>query len=254
MSQDIIICAYNCGGPVDCNALAKQFAEPPLVIWIPGNSSSDFSAYANKYNSGQSILTNMLKAHAPKITPRRVCLMSFSAGWAHSTAIVNKEGDRKRIDSIVVYDGIHTQALDGWSAFADLSGVGGVNAPNLWMAHTQIKPPYVSTKETNTKIFKGAFDKFAATSILRPIPSYIIGAELEEPITITSSIVTPKQKNYTKDTLAAFETVGNVGRFEYSGQLPQDHIYNAHYVQPRFWHWLREVWSDPTAGVHYENN
>jgi hypothetical protein len=253
MEKDVVICSYNCGGPMDCNAEAAKFSDPPHILWIPGGpGTSSFRNEAQRYSTEESILDRYLKKIPSSITPRRICLASFSAGWAFSTEIINKEKDRSRIDCAMVMDGIHTESLNGWESFSEMAGKGG-KAPKLWLAHSQIKPPYVSTKITNTRIINYAKSVYGnnVNSIL-PIPDYIINPVIDKPIKIYSSIVNPKWKEFKSDTLVYHESVGNVSRFEYKGDYPQDHIYNAHYVQPRFWRWLKELWGDVNQGIFFK--
>jgi hypothetical protein len=247
MERDIIISAFACGGKMSCKKEAEKFAEPPLVLTVPGGSSSGFRKTGMKYKKNNTILDNFLKAKAKNVTPRRICLVTFSAGWAWSTEILRTKLDPKRIDTIIVMDGIHTRNLDGWYRFAELCLA--ENGPKLFMAHTQIKPPFVSTKTTNTKIIDSARPK--AGNWLITIPTYVWDVDLEKPISIYSKIERPKTKIYHDDPLHTYEAVGNVVRVEYEGGKAQDHIYNAQYAQPRYWEWVRNLWKDPNYGVKY---
>jgi hypothetical protein len=88
MERDIIISAFACGGKMSCKKEAEKFAEPPLVLTVPGGSSSGFRKTGMKYKKNNTILDNFLKAKAKNVTPRRICLVTFSAGWAWSTEIL----------------------------------------------------------------------------------------------------------------------------------------------------------------------
>ncbi|NJO18549.1 MAG: hypothetical protein HC877_23310 [Thioploca sp.] len=115
-------------------------------------------------------------------------------------------------------------------------------------AHTQIVPPFVSAKTTNKELIDYAQTIYSNSEPIT-IPSYVISYDIEKPINIYSS-VTKNTKIFDKDTLVEFGVVGNVGRFEFSGNTPQDHIYIAQYVQPRFWNWLRDLWQT-NEGVYF---
>lgn len=248
-SKDVIISAFACGGKMNCAQEAAKFKDPPVVLTVPGGSSSGFVATANQHRRQNSILNSFLKS----VKPRRVCLLSFSAGWAWSTEVLKATLDLPRIDTVMVMDGIHTPNLAPWFEFAKRAGKGGSNNPKLWMAHTQIKPPFVSSKITNQKITDFAKQNSPeGLDNLITAPEYITFAQLQEPISIFSNIENPKTKVFQKDTLVEFEQVGNVVRFEYEGSRAQDHIYNAQYVQPRFWEWLRNIWDDVDEGIRYE--
>jgi hypothetical protein len=246
--RDIIISAFACGGKMSCKKEAAKFKDPPLVLTVPGGSSSGFRKTGLKYKKGNTILDNFLKDKAKNVTPRRVALVSFSAGWAWSTEVLRTKLDPERIDTVIVMDGIHTRNLDGWFRYAELCVKGG---SKLFMAHTQIKPPFVSSTATNTKIIDSVRSKASKGQPLITIPSYVWDVDLEKPVSIYSKIENPKTKIYQDDPLHTFEAVGNVVRVEYEGGKAQDHIYNAQYAQPRYWQWLRELWDDPNYGVKY---
>jgi hypothetical protein len=249
--RDIIISAFACGGKMSCQKEAEKFAEPPLVLTVPGGSSSGFRKTGMKYKSGNTILDNFLKDKAKNVKPRRICLVTFSAGWAWSTEVLRTKLDPSRIDTVIVMDGIHTRSLDGWFRYAELCVKGGKNGPKLFMAHTQIKPPFVSSKTTNTNIINSAREVDDGSWLIT-VPTYVWDVDLEKPISVYSKIENPKTKIFQDDPLHTFEAVGNVVRVEYEGGKAQDHIYNAQYSQPRYWEWLRNLWKDPNAGVRYE--
>jgi len=249
--RDVIVSAFNCGGKMSCKKEAEKFAEPPLTLSVPGGSSSGFRTTASQYRAKNSVLKNFFAKH--KVKPRRVCLISFSAGWAWTTEVLRAKLDVPRIDTIIVMDGIHTSALTGWYNYAELAAKGGKDAPKLWLAHTQIKPPFVSAKTTNTKIIDHARAVVPeGEDNLLAIPGEVWGVRLDEPIRVYSKIESPKYKTYPEDPLEAFEQIGNVARFEYEGGRAQDHIYNAQYAQPRYWEWLRRIWKNKNAGVRWE--
>ena len=236
---------------MNCKKEAEKFAEPPVVLMVPGGSSSGFRKTALNFKSNNSILDSFFASKLTKVKPRRVCLVSFSAGWAWSTEVLRAKKDIDRVDSTIVMDGIHTSNLNAWYSYAEKAAVGGLDSPKLWLAHTQIKPKYVSTKTTNTKIIDHARSTVSNSELLT-IPAYVWDVTLESPISVYSKIERPKTKIYHTDPLGSFESIGNVARFEYEGNRAQDHIYNAHYVQPRFWNWLRDLWSNPKSGIFWE--
>lgn len=245
--RDVIVSAFNCGGKMSCKKEAEKFKEPPLTLNVPGGSSSGFRATASQYRAKNSVLDNFFAKN--NVKPRRVCLISFSAGWAWTTEVLRAKLDVPRIDTIIVMDGIHTPSLAGWYSYAELAAKGGKDAPKLWMAHTQIKPPFVSAKTTNTKIVDHV--STCGTNDVITIPSYIALAKLDSPVRVYSNIEKPKYKMFHKDPLTEMQAIGNVVRFEYEGGRAQDHIYNAQYTQPRFWQWLRETWKDKGTGVFW---
>ena len=252
--RDIIVAAFACGGKMKCRNEAEKFSEPPLVINVPGGSSAGFTKTAQTFRAQNSVLDNFFasRREMKKIKPRRVCIVSFSAGWAWTTGVLRAKKDIERIDTVIVMDGIHTPSLNAWFDFATLAAQGGNNSPKLWLVHTQIKPPFVSAKTTNTKIIDTARERVGDDTPEIAIPDYIWDAQIENsPISIYSKIEKPRHKLYHTDPLETFEHVGNVARFEYTGGKAQDHIYNAQYTQPRFWQWLREVWANSTSGVFF---
>lgn len=253
--KDVIIAAFACGGKMKCTKEAEKFADPPVIINVPGGSSSGFRATAQSYRKNNTVLENFLNAKLKKATPRRICLVTFSAGWAWATDVLKAPKDVDRIDTIIVMDGIHTRNLNSWVNFANRAALGGDDAPKLWMAHTQIKPPFVSTKITNTTIIDTVRATVGNDTPEMPIPEYIWSANIENPpISIYSKIERPRRKLYHIDPLYTFEHVGNVARFEYDGGRAQDHIYNAMYAQPRFWQWLRAIWKNPNQGVFWKKS
>ena len=243
--RDIIISAFAGGGKMSCKKEVAKFKEPPHLITVPGGTSSGFRKTALSYRKNNTILDNLFRDKAKNIKPRRVAMITFADGWSWSTEVLRAKLDIPRIDTIIVMDGIHTRSLNGWYNFAKLAAFG---KPRLFMAHTQIKPSCVSAKATNTNIIDSVFPKIKGRL---NVPRYIWDAALEKPISVYSKSEHPKTKMYQKDPLHTLEVVGNVVRVEYEGSKAQDHTYNAQYVQPRFWEWLRNLWDDPESGVRF---
>lgn len=236
--RDVIVAAFACGGKMKCKKEAEKFSEAPLVINVPGGSVSGFVETAKMFRSKNSILNNFFASH--NIKPRRVCLIGFSDGWSWITQILRAKKDVNRIDTIITLDSAHTPNLRAWNEFAKLAGKGGIKAPKLWMAHTQTKSP------PNVKILKSINSN--AREII--VPDYIKNAQIEKsPVSVYCKAEKPRYKLFHSDPLYSIEIIGNAVRFEYEGNTGQDHTYLAHYVQPRFWRWLKDIWNNPKNGV-----
>jgi hypothetical protein len=158
---------------------------------------------------------------------------------------VLKSSAWQRVDAVILLDGLHTADLAPFTRFASAAAAGDAAGPMLVMAHSQIVPPYVSTKTTNTAVM-------AATIAACPgkdvdlAPEYVTSAQLDAPITLGNQY---GRHTFDHDVLVEQDNVGNAWRLEYEGNSAAIHIYIAQLVQPRLWRWLGERWNNPATGV-----
>lgn len=247
MQRDVILTAYASSAQAPCAVWAKQyFLDEPIVLVVPGSDGTFFRKGRQWASSGDAFRA-ALQELAPKfkdVEIRRRGLVTFSGGWQLANQILLQE--ESRVDAYILQDGLHTKDLDPWIQFAKRAAAG-----EAWMvmAHTQIHPPYVSAKETNSYIFREAFSEGA---IGKAIPDYLSNPIIPaEGVKVTvmpvrdalGNILIPAQtKMWTKDSLVQWESSGNLYRLEYSGKDRTDHVYIAYHAAPRLWRMLGEYW------------
>ena len=244
--RDVIISALACGGKMSCRKQAAEFAEPPTLINI--NSSTGVStgggtvqgfrkaASVYKKNGKGSILAGVLSTQKT-LEPRRIALVSYLDGWGFLHEVL-KTGDWKRIDTIIVLEGINTRSTKVWEQFA--------NNGRLWMAFTETTHKTASSRAA-ARLISYAFLNEREIHV----PDYISAAKLDKSISIYSKNETPKTKIYHEDSLNIMRASQSVVALQYSGKQAQDQTYIQQYVQPRLWRWLRELWKDPTNGITF---
>jgi hypothetical protein len=260
MERDVILTAYACSPQAPCSQWAEEFfTEAPLVLRVPGSPGTFLKKgrqWAATGDAFRAALDELVPGHRVQI--RRRGLVTFSGGWQLGHQILLKEQDR--LDAYILEEGIHSRDLDHWVNFATRAANG-----DAWMAmaHSQIAPPYVSTKETNETVFRRAVERNDASEAprtkLEELPDYLANPEIpEDGIRITVSavkdlssgkVVLPAQtKVWDKDCLESWDNRGNLYLFEYAGNDRSDHCYIAWHVAPRLWKLLADRWREVPAG------
>jgi hypothetical protein len=250
MDRDIILAALSCGGKMHCQKEAAEFKDPPIVIAVPGGSADGFARTAKQHRQHNSVLEAFFasRRELSAVRPRRVCLVGFADGCGWISAVLKASHDRPRIDTVLALDGLLTAGLQAWIDYASQAANGGRPAPRLWLAHSQGQ-----TQKTNKRVFDRAKKSTGSSGPVIDLPDYIVHASLESPpVRVYSKTETPTTKLFHADTLVEYDSIGNLVRVAFSGDNIQDSIYIAQYVQPRFWRWLRHIWSDPDAGVFFQ--
>jgi hypothetical protein len=215
-----------------------NFRDEPIVISLYGVAGDFQKAMARWLKSGD-VFQAALKELAPEFKDEEIHrrgLISFSAGWYAGDALLNNKVERERLDAYVVLDGVHTALLNHWAAYGARAAVGDAF---MVLAHSQIKPEYISTKATNSTIYQKAVESVSVTSELTP-PDYVLNAELPEGGVTQQGA---NKKTYLKDTLVHWEQLCRLARLEYEGGTGADHLYVARNVGPRLTQWLADVWN-----------
>lgn len=251
--RDVILTVYACSASAPCNQWAKEyFEEEPIVLNVPGNGGSSFRAKAIAWGKTGDLYAAALKELAPQLKDteiRRRGLVTFSVGWSFADELLKFEKERNKLDAYLLLDGCHTNDLSNWQEMT-------IRAANLEafmaMAHSSIKPPFVSTTITNSTLFKKACEanefNVSAPKLTWDPPDYVIHATLPTPVTIklgASPGMSASSKTWTKDPILEFENRGDLTRIHYSGDGPTDHVYVSWYVSKRLWKWLGESWKNP---------
>lgn len=243
---DVCLTAFACSGAAPCTSWAKQFVNPPRVVWVPGANSSQFETTGRLWS--QDLLgfcSN--RASIPKETINRIAVITFSAGWGFLYRLLYSPSAMLKVDTVILLDGMHTSHLDNAKYFANRCCEQGSpdGDPMMIMAHSQITPAYVSSKDTNSAIFAHALSRHPGPSN-NIAPDYITNAQLDKPIRLGNQY---GKHTFDHDPLVVQENVGNLWRLEYEGSDAAIHIYIATQLQPRLWRWLAERWADETVGV-----
>lgn len=150
-----------------------EFKSKPKLIDVPKTGvggeppaawgGSGFVNTADKMRAvgGGSILSGLLKTYAAGITPRRICLVGFSAGNSFLTRVLANPADADKIDTLISLDGMtcpkaggkmYTAGFTPWVDFAKrASGMyrmaSGVSNPYLGPLFVQAHTHIVSNSE-----------------------------------------------------------------------------------------------------------
>lgn len=251
--RDVILTVYACSYAAPCNQWAKEFFEDePIVLNVPGSGGASFRAKAVAWGKTGDLFKAAVKELAPHLGDVEIGrrgLVTFSVGWAFADELLKFEKEKNRLDAYLLLDGCHTNDLTNWQDYA-------IRCANLEafmaMAHSSIKPPFVSTTVTNSTMFKKACDanehNMSVPKLTFDPPDYVIQAILPTPVTIklgASPGMKASSKTWTTDPLIKFENRGDLTRIHYSGEGPCDHVYVSWYVSKRLWQWLGESWRNP---------
>jgi len=245
MQRDVILTAYACSSAVPCGKWAEGFEDEPIVLVVPGGSGASFRSAAIGWARTGDVFKAALLALKPQykdVEIRNRGLVTFSVGWSFADELLKVRNERNRLDAYLLLDGCHTTSLAHWVSFGERAAR---SEAMFIMAHTNIKPPFISSKKTNTLIFMGSLPN-APKPVEFPLPGYITEAELpNDGVTITVGAAgnLPKiSKTWDKDPLLELEMVGDLTRLEYDGNDRPDHIYMAWHVSQRLWKKLSEDW------------
>jgi len=222
------------------------FREEPLVLTVPG-SGGDFIKKGRQWAATGDAFRAALRELAPQhkdIEIGRRALVTFSAGWQLGDEILKSQVECDRLDSYLVEDGIHTKSLEHWIRFGVRAGR---SEAMLLLAHTQIVPPFISTKETNTGIFREVGARLGPDlSTYRVEPEAVTKPDFPaEGVTIKSGAPATTRR-WASDPLVAVESRGELHRFEYEGKDGPSHMYIAWHVAPRLWQLLAGRWNTIT--------
>lgn len=252
-ARDVILTAYACSSQAPCSQWAKDmFEEEPIVLAVPGSGAS-FLKKGRQWSATGDAFRAALRELAPQykdVEIRRRALVTFSAGWQLTHNILLAEKEQELLDVCILEDGLHTSDLDHWVNFATRAA-----NSEAWMvmAHSQIIPPFVSSKITNEEVFERA--SVTALRKYDRLPDYITKPELPTGgvhITVSSvkdatgKVVMPAQtKVWDKDCLVSWDNRGELFILEYEGDDRPDHIYIAWQTAPRIWRMLADYWNRP---------
>jgi hypothetical protein len=265
-ARDVILTAYACSAQAPCSQWAKEmFKDEPIVLAVPG-SGGTFIQKGQQWAASGDAFRAALHDLAPQhkdVPIRRRALVTFSAGWQLPHTMLVPEREQQLLDAFILEDGLHSTNMDHWVAYATRAA-----RKDAWMvmAHSRIKPPFVSTTETNTALFKRACennDKEPEPSTKADtLPDYISNPEIPDggiKVTVgaskdaTGKVVMPAvTKVWDKDCLLGWDNRGDLYRLDYDGNDRPDHVYIAWWVAPRLWrmladHWNNQVYLDPVT-------
>ena len=249
--RDVIITVFANSTQSPYELWAKEyFSEPPIILTVPGNGGSDFRAHAQAWAKTGDCFRAALKQLKPEykdVEIGRRGLITFSVGWSFFDVLGKFPNEIEDLDAYLLLDGCHTNDLKSWTELA-------VRAAKLdsfmTMVHTQIKPPFISTTETNNKIFNQAKSIIEADSTVplveTELPEYISNTELANSITISlggSPGLNAIKKTWNKDPLISYKNLGNLTLLELSGIDRPDHVFVAWYSSKKVFRMLGEHWS-----------
>lgn len=249
ITRDVILTCFACSNQAPCQEWSKEFFDDePVVISVPGSGGTDFRNKIIQWCKTGDCFAAAVKELKPNlnISIRRRGLVTFSVGWSAADELLKFEAERNRLDAYLLLDGCHTKDLGNWKLL-------GARAANLEMvmvmAHSSIKPTFISAYESNQAIFDFAVKANDDSSFPRTqteMPDYIAAPKLEAPIQISlgaSGDMPPIKKTWIEDPLFTYQNRGNLTRLHYKGNDRPDHVYIAWYVSKRLWKYLGECWA-----------
>lgn len=250
MERDIILTVYSTSPLAPANQWAKDFfKEEPIILNMPGTGGASFRAKAIQWSKTGDLYSAALKELNPKlskeVTIRRRGLVTFSVGWSAADEILKFEKEKSRIDAYLLVDGCHTPILDNW---IDLGTKAAKWESIMIMAHSSIKPPFISATETNNKIFeesKKIRDKSFCIKEDLQIPEYILNYKIQDPIKITAPSagnLPSITKIWDKDPLNKADSCGGLVKLHYNGNDRPDHMFVCWHIQKRMYKLLSEYW------------
>ena len=239
--KDVIINAFSCSQQAPCNKWVSEFfTDAPLTINVP---SVAFRQKAIEWAKTGDLFKAAVKENFKEdIEIRRRGMTTFSLGWSFADELLKFPNEIDKLDAYLLLDGCHTKQLNNWFCFAKRAAEGKAF---FVMAHSSIVPPYISSTESNSKIFDSIDG--AAISPCIEVPDYILKATLPPDgiaISLAKSNGTPAvSKHWAQDPLIGFESAGNMTKLHYGGNDRPDHVYIAWYVSKRLWQWFGTMWS-----------
>lgn len=247
MNNTILTAFSNPGSTIVAQWL-QRFINPPTVVDIPGSNSTQFTQQGT---IAQDDLSRYVHNRNPKHNGR-IAVVTFSAGWGFLHALSQSPAAMGLIDTVILLDGLHTRArLEGLEAYVARASYGAPMDPMVLLLHSQIIPPFISSKATNELLMRSAKEHPRALQPpleLRPLPGHFTNPQLY-------NLPTPSPLNvvrlgnqyghalYSADPIVDYDNAGNAWRVEYHGDNAAIHIYIAQYVQPRAWATLAERWN-----------
>lgn len=256
--RDVVLTVYACSALAPCTRWAKElFTIEPLVISVPGSGDS-FTRKGKQWAATGDAFKAAISELAPQyrgLDIGRRALVTFDVGWRLGEELLKSARERSLLDAYLLEDGLHTSALDHWVEYATRAA--GTEALMV-MAHTRIKPPFISARETNTEVFRRAKerndqDPLAPKVTHETLPDFLakpevpaggwkvtVGAIRDAEGRITAAAYT---KVWDNDPLALWESRGNLWRLEYDGNDRPDHLFIAQEAAHRMWRMLAEHWS-----------
>ena len=248
--KNVILNIFSCSDQAPCNKWATEFfADPPLIINVAGSGSAVWRAKVIQWAKTGDLFAAAVKETFPKLTDIEIGkrgLTTFSAGWNFADELFKYDNEINRLDAYLLLDGCHTKELTNWIKFAKRAAEGSAF---FVMSHSSIKPPFISSTDSNNFIFSGARQ---GKQTNKDVPDYLCHAQLPaQGITIgvaaaykDGKIVLPAiSKKWVVDPLIDYNRCGNMTVLGYSGGDRPDHVYIAWYVSKRDWQWLGETWS-----------
>jgi hypothetical protein len=241
--KDVIITVYSCSAMAPCSRWASSFfKDEPLVVVVPtGQFRQKAQKWAKTGDMFKAAAKDMLKKD---IEVNRRALVTFSLGWIFADEMFKYDEEINKLDAYLLLDGCHTKFLNNWIKFAARAIK---KDAFMAMAHTEIKPPFISSTETNTKILRGARKLFEEEVKNIDVPEFVSDAKLpDNGITVSlgaAGSLPPISKKWTKDPLVEQEVIGNAVKLHYSGNDRPDHVYIAWQVNKVLWNWLGDMWS-----------
>lgn len=256
--KDVVLAAYACSSLAPCTRWAKElFHDEPLVLSVPG-SGETFTRKGKQWAATGDAFKAAISEMAPQyknLEIGRRAMVTFSIGWQLGHELLKSPRERSLLNAYILEDGLHSKELDHWVEYATRAA-----NTDAWMvmAHSRIKPPFVSARETNTEVFRRAQerndqDPVAPKMFYEALPDYVANPEMPDGgVRISVGAIKDAQgmvtvpaytKVWDKDPLAIWESRGNLWRLEYDGNDRPDHIFIAQEVAHRVWRMLADHWN-----------
>jgi hypothetical protein len=250
MNRDVILTVYSTSSLAPANQWAKDFfKEEPIILNMPGTGGASFRAKAIQWAKTGDLFAAALKELNPKLSKevniRRRGLVTFSVGWSAADEILKFEKELSKLDAYLLVDGCHTPVLNNW---INLGTKAAKWESLMIMAHSSIKPPFISATETNNKIFsesKNIRNNSIGIKEDLQIPDYILNTKMDSPLKITAPAagnLPAITKTWTQFPLKSAESCGGLVKLHYDGNDRPDHMFVCWHVQKQMYKLLSEFW------------
>lgn len=250
MIKDVILTVYSTSQIAPAQTWAKEFFEDePIVLVMPGQGGGDFRAKTVAWAKTGDLFKAALKELAPQykdVEIRRRILVTFSVGWSAAEELFKFPKELEQLNAYMLLDGCHTESLDNWQVMANKAAT--CDALML-MAHSSIKPPFVSSTVTNSRLFNNA-ESNALICCNMPyfklnVPDYVLDKKVDPKVIVSLAAAGPVaavRKEFTTDPLINYRVCGNLIELHYDGNDRPDHVYIARETQKRLWKFMGEYY------------
>lgn len=178
---NVVYVPESCRGPYDVvlhfhgahpyvlELIEKSGVDAVVAVFNSGNGAQRYAQAFGAPGVLESLLRQVELASAPLCAgadaqPRRVALTAWSAGYAAVEKLIARQGDRERVDAVLLADGLHAGFADRWKrrfapnallAFRELGELAKSGEKLFAVSHSSVATgDYASTTECSRLLLK----------------------------------------------------------------------------------------------------